>query len=146
MNTLGAIAFALIAAVGNALFVAAQKKAAGFDNGISFIICSLAITMTLLFLLAPSFGPPQYANIIKQGGGWVICSGIGLFLVYLGFNLLYTRYGASQYILYAVLSILTTTLVVGVWFFKETFNAYHWGALICALATVVLYWLGDLQS
>ncbi len=146
MNTLGAIAFALIAAVGNALFVAAQKKAAGVDNGISFIVCSLAVTVALLLALAPSFGAPQYAHTLRQGGGWIIASGIGLFLVYLGFNLLYTRYGASQYILYAVLSILTTTVVVGVWWFKETFNLYHWGALLCALATVLLYWWGDIKG
>jgi drug/metabolite transporter (DMT)-like permease len=146
MNTAGAIAFAMIAAIGNALFVTAQKKAGLFDNGISFIACSLAVALALLILTAPLFGPPQYPSIIKQGGGWIAFSGLGLFLVYLGFNLLYTRYGASHYILYAVLSIMTTSLVVGVLLYKETFNIYHWASLVCALATVILFSLGDAKT
>ena len=145
MNTFVAIGFAMIAAVGNALFVAAQKKSAVFDPGIGFITCSLLVALILLVCTAPLFGSTSYQSVIRQGGGWMLLSGFGLFLVYLGFYLLYTRFGASYYVLYAVLSILTTVLVVGVWLYRESFNPFHWAAMLCAIATVILFALADRQ-
>jgi drug/metabolite transporter (DMT)-like permease len=146
MNIYSAIGFALIAAIGNALFVAAQKKAAVIDSSFGFILLSLCITMMLLAATTLVTGLPDYKNIIRQGGGWIALSGFGLFLVYVGFFLLYSRFGASHYILYAVLSILTTTLLVGLWFYKEMFNGYHWAAMLCALLTVLLFSLADAKS
>jgi len=58
-------------------------------------------------------------GVRMQGPLWTDLSGVGLFLTYPGFNLLYSRYGASQYVLYAVLSIITTTIIVGIWWLKE---------------------------
>jgi multidrug transporter EmrE-like cation transporter len=49
-------------------------------------------------------------------------------------------------VLYAVISILTTSVLVGVVYYKETFNIYHWGALILSLITVVLFSLGEAKA
>jgi len=54
-------------------------------------------------LAAPLLGPTNYLSSLKENWIWAIISGLGLFLTCLGFNLLYTRYGASHYILYAVI-------------------------------------------
>jgi drug/metabolite transporter (DMT)-like permease len=69
--------------------------------------------------------------------------GGGLFLTNLGFNLLYTRFGVSQYVLYAVLSILTTTVFIGLFWLHEPVNGYRLAAIVLALASVVLYSLGQ---
>lgn len=143
MNILGPLAFALIAAVGNAVFVAGQKKAVPFDNPFAFIALAAIICVFLTLLFAPLFGQPNYLEVIKQNGHWAALSGIGLFLTYLGFNLLYSRYGASNYILYAVLSIITTSIIVGVVVFKESFNIYHWFSLGASIVTVVFFAIGN---
>ena len=93
--------------------------------------------------MAPLFGPVSYANTLKQNFGWAALSGVGLFLTYIGFNILYSQYGASSYILYAVLSIVTTSVVVGAWLLREQLNVYHWLAVLAALATVGLYSYGN---
>ncbi len=140
------IAFALIAAMGNAMFALGQKKALGMDNPFAFISVAAIVCVLLTLLGTPLFGTANYQKVIAQNGGWAILSGIGLFLTYLGFNLLYTRYGASYYTLYAVLSIITTSLGVGVFFFKEAFNTYHWMALLAAIIAIVLFSLGNRVS
>lgn len=143
MNIWGPLAFALIAAIGNAIFVAGQKKAIPFDNPLVFIALAAIACVFLMLLFVPLFGQPKYLEALKQNGSWAILSGVGLFVTYLGFNLLYSRYGASNYVIYAVLSIITTSVIVGVVIFKETFNAYHWLALFSSIVTVVLFAVGN---
>lgn len=143
MNIYGPLLFALTAAIGNAMFAAGQKKAIAFDNPFTFIALAAIFCVLLTVAAAPLFGQPHYSSVIKENGGWAMLSGAGLFLTYLGFNLLYSRYGASNYILYAVLSIITTSIVVGVVMFKETFNLYHWFAFGTSIITVVLFALGN---
>lgn len=140
---IGALAFALLAAIGNALFAVGQKKALPLDNPFAFIAVSAIFCVTLTLLIAPLWGMPKYAFAVKQNGGWALVSGLGLFLTYVGFYFLYSRYGTSNYILYAVLSIITTSVIVGVWLLRENFNAYHWAALVCALLTVGLFSWGN---
>ena len=143
MKILGPLLFALIAALGNAMFAAGQKKAIAFDNAFAFIALAAVVCVCLTILFAPLMGPPNYVAVAKQNGYWALLSGAGLFLTYVGFNLLYSKYGASNYILYAVLSIITTSVFVGVLWFKETFNIYHWLALGTAMVTVVLFSIGN---
>lgn len=143
MNQLTAIAFALIAATGNAFFVIGQKKALALANPFTFISISAIFCVLLTLLSAPLFGAPKYSEVLRVNGIWAIVSGFGLFLTYLGFNLLYSSFGASSYILYAVLSILSTTLIVSGLIFKETFNLYHWLALLSAIITVTLFSIGN---
>ena len=74
---------------------------------------------------------------------YVLISGFGFFVTFFGFYLLYSGYGASTYIIYAVVSIITTSLGVGVFFFKEPFNIYHFLALIFSIVTITLYCYGQ---
>jgi len=137
MKIRSSLFFALIAVFGNAVFTAGQKKAVVVENTRSFIIISLLVCVSLIILLAPLFGPTNYTRVIKENWLWAVASGVGLFLTYLGFNLLYTPYGASNYILYAVLSIITTSLIVGVGIFEEALNFYHWVVLVGSIKTVI---------
>ena len=143
MKMIGPIAFALIAAVGNAMFAAGQKKSVEIENSFSFVAAAAVVCVILTVFFAPSQGPTNYSEVIKQNGIWVVLSGCGLFLTYIGFNLLYSHYGASNYILYAVLSIITTSIIVGVFLFKETFNMYHWLAFGFSILTVVFFTIGN---
>ena len=102
-----------------------------------------SICVVLTALIAPLLGETAYYQNIMLNWKWSILSGVGLFLTYLGFNLLYSRYGAANYALYAVISILTTSIVVGAIIFKENFNTYHWLACAAALLAIVLFSLGN---
>ncbi len=145
MKVYGPILFALIAAIGNAMFAAGQKKSIAFDNSLVFIVIAGSICVFLTAIIAPLLGETAYYQNIRLNWQWSILSGVGLFLTYLGFNLLYSKYGASNYVLYAVISILTTAIIVGAIIFKETLNTYHWLAFITALLTIVLFSIGNKQ-
>lgn len=139
--------FALIAAVGNALFAVGQKKAAGIDNslifvGLSAIVC-IALTFLVILFMQSNINS---TSIIKINWLWILISGFGLFLTYLGFNLLYTRFGATGYVYYAVLSIITTSLIVGVFIFKERLNIYHFISIGFSLIAILLFTLGNNAS
>ncbi|MGO9311322.1 MAG: hypothetical protein ACLQBD_18455 [Syntrophobacteraceae bacterium] len=101
MKGLLPIIFATIAAIGNAIFALGQKKSAGVKNGLLLVGVSALVAALLAFFSAPLVGAFDLGNTLKENWKAVLLSGLGLFLTYLGFNLLYTRYGASQYILYS---------------------------------------------
>jgi drug/metabolite transporter (DMT)-like permease len=143
VHVLGPLLFALLAAIGNGFFAFGQRKSAGVENSFVFITIALLICVALCVVTAPFFGPVNYGNTLKQNLGWAALSGAGLYLTYIGFNILYSQYGASSYILYAVLSIVTTSVVVGAWLLREQLNLYHWLAVLAALATVGLYSYGN---
>ncbi|HEY0963978.1 MAG TPA: EamA family transporter [Pseudomonadales bacterium] len=143
MQVLGPLLFALIAAIGNGMFAYGQRRAVGIDNSFVFITLVLVICVALCTASAPFFGPVNYGATLRQNLGWAALGGIGLFLTYIGFNVLYSQYGAGNYILYAVLSIVTTTVIVGAWLLREELNLYHWLAVVAALATVGLYSYGN---
>ncbi|MFT5502663.1 MAG: drug/metabolite transporter (DMT)-like permease [Gammaproteobacteria bacterium] len=143
MNMYGPLFFALTAAIGNAMFATGQKKATAFDNPFTFIALAAIVCVCLTVAVALLYGQPQYSAVTKENGWWAVLSGTGLFLTYIGFNLLYSKYGASNYILYAVLSIITTSIIVGVFMFKETFNLYHWLAFGSSIVAVVLFSIGN---
>ncbi|MFQ5661203.1 MAG: hypothetical protein ACE5GZ_12330 [Gammaproteobacteria bacterium] len=146
MKIAGALLFAFIAALGNALFVAGQKKAVGIDNGLGFIVYAVAMAFVLILMTVPLIGTPNYLHTVRASWVWVIVGGVGLCMTYIGFNLLYTYYGASYYILFAVMSIITTTVIVGVIFFRESLNIFHWSALLFALITVALFSIGSAKG
>jgi drug/metabolite transporter (DMT)-like permease len=143
MQVIGPLLFALLAAVGNGFFAYGQRKSTGVDNSVVFITLALVICVLLWVVSAPFFGPVNYGTTVRQNLNWAALSGAGLFLTYIGFNILYSQYGASSYILYAVLSIVTTSVVVGAWLLREQLNLYHWLAVGTALATVGLYSYGN---
>jgi drug/metabolite transporter (DMT)-like permease len=133
----------LLAAVGNGFFAFGQRKAAGVENSFVFITAALVVCVALCMVSAPFFGPVNYGGTLKQNLNWAAMSGVGLFLTYIGFNILYSQYGAASYILYAVLSIITTSVIVGAWLLRENLNLYHWLAVLTALATVGLFSYGN---
>lgn len=137
------VLFALIAAVGNAVFAFGQKQASGSVNGVLFVGMSALVAVLLSLAASPLLGRFDPVAMMKAQPGPIMIAGAGLFLTYIGFNLLYTRYGASAYVLYAVLSILTTTLVVGGLILKEPMNLYHGASIILAVAAVVVFSMGQ---
>ncbi|MDR3762971.1 MAG: transporter [Acidobacteriota bacterium] len=146
MNVLLPLLFAFVAAVGNAMFALGQRRSASAHNGLAFVGASAVVAATLAWLSSPLLGAPEVAQLVRLHGRNILLAGTGLFLTYLGFNLLYSRYGASQYVLYAVLSILTTTVFVGILWLHEPVNAYKLVAIVLATASVVLYSLGQART
>jgi drug/metabolite transporter (DMT)-like permease len=140
------ILFALIAAIGNALFAFAQRKSAGFENGLLFVGISALVAFGFSFLFSPFMGELNIQSTLKLHWKYLLLSGGGLFLTYLGFNLLYSRYGVSQYVLYAVISIITTTIIVGFWWLKEPVNIYHKGAIALSVVAVILFSIGQQKA
>lgn len=143
MKFLLPLVYALTAAVGNAMFALGQRQSAEVPNGLAIVAISTLITVMLALFSSIVMGPPTHVMIVREHSPALALSGIGLFLTLLGFNLLYARYGATYYVLYAALSIVTTALVIGVLWFKEPFNLYHKIALACAIAAVILFSLGN---
>jgi drug/metabolite transporter (DMT)-like permease len=146
MKILLPIVFAAIAAIGNAMFAFGQRKSAGVENGLLFVGVSALIACLLALFSAPFVGVFDVGNALKGNWKALLLSGFGLFFTYLGFNLLYSRYGVSQYVLYAVISILTTTLVAGVWWLKEPLNLYHKLAIVLAIVAVFVFSIGQSKA
>ena len=143
IQIIGPLLLALLAAVGNGFFAYSQRSASNVDNSFVFITITLLVCVTCCALLAPLFGPVNYLQTARNNTSWGLVGGFGLFLTYIGFNLLYSKFGASSYILYAVLSIITTTVIVGGIILRENLNIYHWLAVITALVTVALFSYGN---
>lgn len=146
MKNLLPVFFAAIAAVGNAMFALGQKKSANVENGLLFVGLSALVAVILSICFAPLAGICNLESTLRGNVKAVMLSGLGLFLTYLGFNLLYSRYGTSQYVLYAVLSIVTTTIIVGIFWLKEPVNIYHKIAVAVAIAAVVLFSVGQSKA
>jgi drug/metabolite transporter (DMT)-like permease len=143
MKSLLPLLFATIAAVGNGLFALGQRKSVGAENGLLFVGLSAVVAVLLALLFAPLVGSVDVAGTLRGNWKAALLSGLGLFLTYLGFNLLYTRFGASQYVLYAVISIITTTILVGILWLQEPVSAYQKAAIVLAIAAVVLFSMGQ---
>ncbi len=143
---LKALLFAGIGAIGNALFAYGQRGASA-ANPFAFMFGACAIC-TVLFgvgVLVYSGGGTTSGYLLANARN-VLISGVGFFVTFLGFFLLYSRLGASYYIVYAVLAIITTSIGVGVLVFKEPFNGYHVSALLLAIVSIVLYGIGHSKA
>lgn len=138
-----ALIYATIAAVGNALFVYGSRGSAEAKNPFIFMFGAV-IVGTVLFSAAISFFDTR-SNISYLLANWkyVLMTGCGLFISFLGFFLLYTGFGASSYILYAVISIITTSIGVGVICYREPFNLFHTLSMISAILTIVFFSYGQ---
>ena len=65
------------------------------------------------------------------------------FITFVGFYWLYSQQGATNYIVYALLSILTTSIGVGLIIFREPFNKYHIISGVLAVCAILFYGLGQ---
>src|SRR5690606_7121176 len=124
-----ALNVALLAAAGNALFVFGQRRAEASNNPFLFILGALVVCTTAFALTTPLFDSTGMGGYVRRNVPWIIISGAGFYLTFVGFYFLYSRFGASYYVLYAVLSILTTSVFVGLILFKEPVNGYHLAAI-----------------
>ncbi len=145
MKVIFPILFASIAAVGNALFAYGQRQSSGVSNGLLYVGASAMVACLLALSASPALGAANLESV-RQNWAFVAISGVGLFLTYLGFNLLYSNFGVSQYVLYAVISIVTTTIVVGFIVLKEPINGYHAAAIFAAFVTIVLFSIGQSKA
>src|SRR5687768_3113487 len=116
---LKALLFACLAAIGNAIFVFGQKKS--IPNSNPFIFLTLSLTLCVVYLIGSTLSSPlpDVKEYVTNNWKAIIITGTGLFITYVGFYFLYSRFGASYYIIYAVASIITTAIVVGVIIFRE---------------------------
>ncbi len=143
MKSMLPVIYAAIAAVGNAMFALGQKKSEGVENGLLFVCGSAIIAALLAIVFSPFAGTVNIGNIFRSNRPAMFLSGTGLFFTYLGFNLLYSGYGVSQYVLYAVISIITTTIIVGIFWLNEPVNLYHKAAIFMAIVSVILFSIGQ---
>jgi drug/metabolite transporter (DMT)-like permease len=141
-----ALIFALLAAVGNAVFVFGQRGASQSENPFLFTLFSVGVCTVLFFCASYIFKTPDDMNYVFSNYKNILISGVGFFITFVGFFLLYSRFGASYYIVYAVLSIITTSIIVGIVIFKEPFNIYHLGSVCTAMLTVFLFWCGQIKA
>lgn len=139
---LPALLFALLAAAGNAIFVYSQKRAELPQNpllllGFAALICASILITSTLFLEWPNV--PEY---VRMHGVWVLATGVGLAVTFVGFHFLFTRFGASFYSLYAMLAILTTSVGIGFLVYREAVNGYVVASTLAALVAIVLLGVG----
>jgi len=138
--------FALFAAVGNALFVYGQRSSAPSHNPFLFMFCAIAVCGCIFLVAVLSWQTPGNMEYIAANLPSILVSSLGFFVTFLGFYLLFSNYGASQYALYAVLAILTTSLGVGVLVFREPLSIYQWIAMALAVVTIALWTYGRTQG
>lgn len=141
-----AIGIAAFGALGNALFAYSQRKANVVEAPYAFVTMLVAVCLCLSLLTLPWIGRVSWGQAIPAHGGWAVAGDVGLYMTLLGFHLLFTRFGATYYALYAVMAILTTTLLVGRVLLREPINRFHLGAIMLALGAVLLFTLGQSRN
>jgi drug/metabolite transporter (DMT)-like permease len=141
-----ALIFALLAAVGNAIFVFGQRGSTQSENPFLFTLFAVGIYTVIFFCAAFLYKTPDDISYVISNFKNILISGVGFFVTFVGFFLLYNRYGASYYNVYAVLSIMTTSIVVGTILYREPFNIYHFGSTCTAVVTVFLFWCGQMKA
>ena len=145
MDSLLLVLYAALAALGNAMFALGQRQSLGIRNGLVFVAGSAAIAVVLALATAPFVGAVGTLDLRAHWRAFGL-SGAGLFLTYVGFNLLYTRFGTSPYVVYAALAIITTSVGVGILYLKEPVNGFHLAAIGFAVVAIVLFAIGQARA
>jgi drug/metabolite transporter (DMT)-like permease len=138
----GILAFAVLASLGNAIFVYGNRKAGDAANPFIYIMGGLIVAAVLLGLLSPLM-PGSASETIRRQGVWMVVTGVGTVITFVGFFYLFGRYGAAQYAVYAMLSLIVTSIGVGAVIFKEQVNLWHGGAILFALISLGLFFKGQ---
>ena len=135
--------FAGIAAIGNAIFVYGQRSATVSPNPFLYMTGAILVCL-LLFLLATLLSADgEKSTYLSNNALPIVIGGIGFFITFVGFYLMYSRVGANSYTVYATLSILTTSVGVGLFVFREPFNQYHIIAMALAILAVCFFGSGQ---
>ncbi len=135
--------FALIAAIGNAMFVYGQRGSSISDNPFFFLTVTLTVCTSIFLISTLINKEPTTLFYVQENLWYILISGLGFYFTFIGFYWLYTQQGATSYIVYALLSILTTSIGVGVILFKEPFNRFHVISGLLALAAIITYGIGQ---
>lgn len=141
-----ALLIAGLAAVGNAMFVYGQRKSSLNNNSFSYLIGAVLVCAFIVAVVSISYRNEQAISFTADNLVLVGIGGLGMATTYLGFYLLYTNYGAVYYVVYAVLSIITTTVIVGVIILGESFNRYQVIAMVLAILAIVMFTIGKLSQ
>ena len=141
-----ALLIAGLAAVGNAMFVYGQRKSSLNNNSFSYLIGAVLVCAFIVAVVSISYRNEQAISFVADNIVLVGIGGLGMATTYLGFYLLYTNYGAVYYVVYAVLSIITTTVIVGVIILGESFNRYQVIAMVLAILAIVMFTIGKLSQ
>lgn len=136
---------ALIAAIGNAVVTLGQKKATAYEHPFLFGAFSLLFASIVLFCISFVYTIRNATEYITTNIPWFMTAGIGLVLLNIFLYLLYREYGAAYYTLYAMLAIVTTSIILATWVFKENMNIYYWVSLGMAVLTIVFFMKGKSQ-
>ncbi len=135
--------FALVAAIGNAMFVYGQRGSNTSENPFLFLTVTLIVCTSLFFTSAIISKGSASLSYVQENLWYILISGLGFYITFVGFYWLYTQQGATSYIVYALLSILTTSIGVGLIIFREPFNRFHVISGILAVAAIVAYGIGQ---
>jgi drug/metabolite transporter (DMT)-like permease len=138
-STTWAFLLALTAAIGNALYAFGQKKAVPHENPFVFGVFSLIIGAVLLAVVSLFFNTEGIGNYFAENFKWFTISGLGYVLLNIGLFFLYRNFGASYYLLYAVLSIMTTSILLAIIVFHEKMNFYYWISIGFATLTIFFF-------
>jgi drug/metabolite transporter (DMT)-like permease len=136
------LAFALLAALGNALFVFGQRGATQGANPFAFTFAAVGVCFVLMLVAVALNRTPGDGAYLASNWWQALAGGAGFFITFVGFFLLYSQYGATYYALYAVLSILTTSFGVGVLVYREPLNGWQIAALVLAILAIALFTYG----
>ena len=136
------LAIAFMAACGNAVFVYGQRIAGQSPNPFLYMLGCVGAGWVMFLLATLAWQSPGNIAYLSGNAGSMLLGGFGFFVTFLGFYLLYSGYGASQYAVYATLSILTTSLGIGVFVFRESLNIYQMVAMVLAVASIALWTYG----
>ena len=138
--------FATLAAIGNAIMVYGQRATAPTANPFFFMFIAIVFCGILFGISTLISRNGDEGAYLATNWKMMIISGTGFFLTFVGFFLLYNNFRATQYTLYAVISIITTTVCVGVFIFNENLNTYHIAAMVIAIAAIALFTYGNSQG
>lgn len=137
----GAFGLALAAALANAVFATAQKKVTGVANPFYFLIFSSTVSLFIWLVFSCFFPPVSAWTYLRQNGLWIGVGGAGFALLSVCIYQLFSQYGASYYTLYAMLAILTTSILAGVLLFGERYNGYTLLSIGCAGLSIIFFYL-----
>jgi hypothetical protein len=65
MNALQALLFALVAAIGNAMFALGQRRSVSAHNGLAFVGASAVVAAALAWLSAPLLGSTDLTGLLR---------------------------------------------------------------------------------
>jgi drug/metabolite transporter (DMT)-like permease len=133
--------FALIAALGNVFFVFGNRKVGHAVNPFFFTATAMAVCLALYLIGTTVFGLRGSQEFLRRNILWCSLSGLGMFMTFLGFYLLYSRFDTSYYALFAVTSVLMTTIVLGMLILGERINLYGGISIAAAVVSIVFFGL-----